>query len=360
MKDHSTMSTTDFLWSIAWKYALGFVLYKALLFRVIPHWNIHDSLTLLWGMELSLVLFSIVVLRLWKTGWASNAYALLPFGVYTVLVYSKSFRIFAVIAVCAAVLVTMAYSATVFIRKISTSQPNIRRKIIRNRFLRCLYAFSCITATALLLFMLSICWNKYFNTGLVSASVEAKSADAGERNRDTIGANMGSVLKLQPQIWEELTTRDRLDVLQTVCNIEVCYLGITDPVTVQADNLPENTLGTYRDDLRLVLVNLDHIENDLVDEVLDTVLHEVYHCYEHRVAEVFEITETEYRNLRLFYDASQYSKEIGNYISPKEDYSGYIEQSMELDSSIYAALRAQEYDRCIQRWLEETASDTQQ
>ena len=90
---------------------------------------------------------------------------------------------------------------------------------------------------------------------------------------------MGSVLKLQPQIWEELTTRDRLDVLQTVCNIEVCYLGITDPVTVQADNLPENTLGTYRDDLRLVLVNLDHIENDLVDEVLDTVLHEVYHCY---------------------------------------------------------------------------------
>ena len=75
---------------------------------------------------------------------------------------------------------------------------------------------------------------------------------------------------------------------------------------------------------------------------------------------MFEITETEYRNLRLFYDASQYSKEIGNYISPKEDYSGYIEQSMELDSSIYAALRAQEYDRCIQRWLEETASDTQQ
>lgn len=111
MKDHSTMSTTGFLLNISWKSALGFVWYKALLFRVIPPWSIHNSVALLWGMELILVLFTGVVLRRWKTGWSSSACAVLPFGIYTILTYAKTFGTFIVIAVSAALLICIAYSS---------------------------------------------------------------------------------------------------------------------------------------------------------------------------------------------------------------------------------------------------------
>lgn len=47
MKDYSTMTTLEFLFSIAWKYVIGFIWYKNLLFRVLPHWDVYDSLQLL-------------------------------------------------------------------------------------------------------------------------------------------------------------------------------------------------------------------------------------------------------------------------------------------------------------------------
>ena len=355
MKDHSTMSTTGFLFNIAWKYALGFVWYKALLCRVIPQWGIHNSVFLLCGMGLSFALVASVLLHRWKTGWSSSACAVLPFGVYTVLTYAKTFETFIVITVSAALLIGVAYSSLLLTGRIPCVRPAVRRKIIWNRILRCIYAFLCIASAALMILMVGIGWNGYFSTGLLSASVAAKGADVEEINADTITANIDHVLKLQPHIWEELGTRDRLNVLQTVCNIEAHYLGIRDPVTIQATNLSEDTLGAYRDDMRLVLISLNHLENDPVEEVLDTVLHEVHHCYEHRLIEAYQETAPELQTLRLFRNASQYAQEAGNYVNPREDYFGYLNQSLELDSDTYAEHGVQEYYYRIQKWLAENA-----
>lgn len=206
-----------------------------------------------------------------------------------------------------------------------------------------------------MILMAGIDWNGYFSTGLISASVAAKSADVEEINADTITANIDHVLKLQPHIWEKSGTRDWLNVLQTVCNIEVHYLGIRDPVTIQASNLSEYTLGAYSDDTRLVLINLSHLENDSVEEVLDTALHEVHHCYEHRLIEAYQGTVPELQTLRLFRDASQYAQESQNYINPWKDYFGYLNQSLELDSDTYAEHGVQEYYYRIQKWLAENA-----
>lgn len=38
---------------------------------------------------------------------------------------------------------------------------------------------------------------------------------------------MDTVLKLQPAIWKNLNTRERIDILQIVCNIESHYLVAT-------------------------------------------------------------------------------------------------------------------------------------
>lgn len=47
MKDYSTMTTFEFLLSVAWKYVIGFIWYKNLLLRVLPHRDVYDSLQIL-------------------------------------------------------------------------------------------------------------------------------------------------------------------------------------------------------------------------------------------------------------------------------------------------------------------------
>lgn len=63
MKDHSTMTTFEFLLSVAWKYIIGFIWYKNFLFRVLPHRDVYDSLQLLLIMMLVSVVGFIIVMN---------------------------------------------------------------------------------------------------------------------------------------------------------------------------------------------------------------------------------------------------------------------------------------------------------
>lgn len=201
-------------------------------------------------------------------------------------------------------------------------------------------------------------WNGYFGTGLITPSVEAEGLQQDVEDEDTMEANMDAVLKLQPAVWANLNTHERIDVLQTVCNVETHYLGLNDPVTVQGDNLSPYTLGAYSDAQRLIRINLDHIENDPVEDVLSTTLHEIHHSYEYRLADVFDNISPEYRDLRLFKDATHYSQEVDDYINPRDDYYGYMTQRLEMDSETYAELGVQEYYARISDWIEENGAES--
>ena len=357
MKDYSTMTTFEFLLSIAWKYVIGFIWYKNLLFRVLPHRDVYDSLQLLLVMMLvSTVCFTVVMKRR-KNGWTATACFVLPFGIYTMLTYSKTAAVFIRVVIITSVLLSIVYSVLLLARKIKHRGKTARRKVLRNRLSRCMYSASCIMAVGMLSLMVGIGWNGYFGTGLVSSSVDAEGIHQDIEDEDTMEANMNTVLKLQPSVWDDLNTPERIDVLQTVCNVETHYLGLCDPVTVQGDNLSSYTLGAYSDAQRLIRINLDHIENDPVEEVLSTLLHEIHHGYEHRLAEVFDNISPEYRNLRLFKDATHYSQEVDDYINPREDYFGYMTQRLETDSEKYAELGVEEYYTRIAEWLEENEAE---
>ena len=73
MKDHSTMTTFEFLLSVAWKYIIGFIWYKNFLFRVLPHRDVYDSLQLLLIMMLVSVVGFIIVMNRRKNGWTATA-----------------------------------------------------------------------------------------------------------------------------------------------------------------------------------------------------------------------------------------------------------------------------------------------
>lgn len=358
MKDRSTMTTFEFLLSIAWKYVIGFIWYKNLLFRVLPHRDVYDSLQLLLIMMLVSVACFIIVMNRRKNGWTATACFVLPFGLYTMLTYSTTSALIIRVVAVVSILLSFVYSILLFTRKIKPRGKIARRKVLQSRLLRCMYSVSYIMAVGMVFLMVGIGWNSYFGTGLVTSSVEAEALHQDIKDEDTMEANMSTVLKLQPAVWEDLNTRERIDVLQTVCNVETHYLGLNDPVTVQGDNLSPYTLGAYSDAQKLIRINLDHIENDPVEEVLSTLLHEIHHSYEHRLADVFDNISPEYRELRLFKDATHYSQEVDDYINPREDYYGYMTQRLEMDSEKYAEFGVQEYYARIEMWIEENGTES--
>lgn len=358
MKDHSTMTTFEFLLGITWKYVIGFIWYKNLLFRVLPHRDVYDSLRLLLIMMLVSVACFIIVMNRRKNSWTATACFVLPFGLYTILTYSTTSALFIRVVAVVSILLSLVYSILLFSRKIKQRGKIARRKVLQNRLSRCIYSVSCIMAVAMLTLMVGIGWNGYFGTGLVTSSVEAEGIQQDVEDEDTMEANMDAVLKLQPVVCEDLNTYERIDVLQTVCNVETHYLGLSDPVTVQGDNLSPYTLGAYSDAQRLIRINLDYIENDPVEDVLSTILHEIHHSYEYRLADVFDNISPEYRNLRLFKDATHYSQEVDDYINPRDDYYGYMTQRLEMDSETYAELGVQEYYARIADWIEENGTES--
>lgn len=357
MKDHSTMTTFEFLFSIAWKYVIGFIWYKNLLFRVLRRRDVHESLQFLLIMMLISVAFFTIVMNRRKNGWTATACFVFPFGIYTMMTYSTTATLFIRIVAVISILLSMVYSILLLARKTKHKGKNARRKVLRNRLSRCMYSVLCIMAVGMLSLMVGIGWSGCFGTGLVSPSVDAEGIRQDVKDEYTMEANMDTVLKLQSAVWKDLDTRERIDVLQTVCNVETHYLGLYDPVTVQGDNLPPYALGAYSDAQRLIRINLDHIENDPVEEVLSTLLHEIHHGYEHRLADIFDNIPQEYRDLRLLKDAAHYSQEVDDYINPREDYFGYMTQRLEMDSEKYAELGVEEYYTRIADWIEENEAE---
>lgn len=357
MKNRSAMTTVEFLFRVAWKYAIGFVWYKVLLFRVLPHRDADESLHLLLIMMLLSIAFFLFVMRRWKNNWTAAACFVLPFGCYTLIAYSSTFSLRIQVVMAAAVLLSLVYSCMLLARRIKLRSRDARRRVFKKRISKCVYSISCIMSVAMLLLMVGIGWNHYFGTGLVPSSVESEGIHQDAKDEDTIDANMDTVLKLWPTAWESLNTHERIDVLQTICNIETHYLGLIDPIAVQGDNLSPYTLGIYSDTEKLIRINLDHIENDPVKEVLATLLHEVHHSYEHRLAEVYDDIPSEYRDLRLFRDAAHYSQEVDNYINPREDYYEYMSQHLEMDSETYAELGVLEYYTRMEEWMKENGTE---
>lgn len=140
MKDHSTMTIFEFLRSIAWKCVIGFIWYKNLLFRVLPHRDVYDSLRILLIMMLVSVACFIVVMNRRKNGWTATACLVLPFGLYTILTYSTTSALFVRVVGVVSILLSLVYSILLFKRKIKQKGKIARRKVLLIRLSRCMYS----------------------------------------------------------------------------------------------------------------------------------------------------------------------------------------------------------------------------
>lgn len=164
------------------------------------------------------------------------------------------------------------------------------------------------------------------------------SADRLSHNQ-LIEENMDVLLDLQPYVWRcSLDFEQRLEILRVVAEIECTTLGIPQ-VRVRAISMEANTLGSYDHATGTVMLSLEHLAFDPVEEVLNTLCHEVRHSYQHCLVELYQGLDKEDRALALFNDIGDYAYEFNNYISGSgegETFQDYFEQKCEEDSTAFA------------------------
>ena len=119
MKDYSTMTTVEFLFSVAWKTLIGFAWYKDLLFRVLPQRDVYESLFLLGIMVFVSAVFFSIGMNHWKNEWTAIACCGFPFGIYTVITYFMTSTLFIMVVMVASFSLSIIYSGILLTRKIS-------------------------------------------------------------------------------------------------------------------------------------------------------------------------------------------------------------------------------------------------
>lgn len=340
----------DFIWYLFeggfWA-IVSMLWYKFTLFRCWGDMTYTESQNILWGIVIMMVFLGAWITCCSMDEWNILKTLLIAYGTYTVFVYRDIFavRINVIFGSCA--IVTVLGVMLIMFRKIRSKRK--KRRIIMKRLYKCIYLYLSIVATGMGVLLLSIVCPLIIGNSFLQSSV--KLTDTNTLQEQTIANNMEMLLLLQDEKWSELNVQDKLDVMQTVANIESHYLGLPNELNVSVINFQENKLGSYVDRIHTIYISLPHLETASAREVLDTCCHEAFHAYQHRLIDAYNSTDEKVKNLRIYNKTVVYLEEFDNYIFGEQDFHGYYGQLCETDARNYAKDAVKDYYDKIYKYL---------
>lgn len=344
---HNTTSVREYLWDNLFYIVMGFVWYKNILMKCLNNMSYEQSRTILIAMIVTMTIAGIIInIRKNRNGMSVLANVALPFGIYTALAYISVNRCLFVTVFILAGTTSVLFAVVTMCRRIISKKTWL---VIVKRIKRIIVQMQHLFAIGLFCSMLILGVGVFFGSSLLQPEVVATTYK--ENEEQTINNNIESVLMLQEELWSDLSVPERLNILQTVANIERRYLGVPHELNVGVANLGEYTLGSYDDRKHQIIVSLDSLINDPAEEVLNTVCHESYHAYQHCIVSVLENADEESKNLRLFRDARNYAEEFCDYESGRHDFYDYYYQECEVDAREYAEEAVLDYYQRIEEYL---------
>jgi len=335
----NTMSKGMYLFDCAYGTFIAFILHKAYLFRCLCELTRSESLTLLWVSTLFFLITGIIVT--WEKG--RNAVSALvnvcfPFGVYTAISYLGAFPVLiGALSVCAVIL-SLIYCILIASRRIHSTNT-IRISHLKAAY--CLFGSKSILSLFSTVICVVLVANLIFGNSLIPPKVTPKAPS--KEAAWTIAGNIDTVMKLQEDEWEKLSVKEKVDTMQVIANIEAEYLGLSHELNVALEPLGEITVAHYRDSDHTIVFNIDYFEYDSPYEVLDTICHEAYHAYQHRLCDAYDSTDESYRNLLVFHNVQKFKEEFDNYTSGDEDFKEYYTQKCESSARAYGASGSSAY-----------------
>ena len=340
-----TASKSSYFWDNLFWGGILFFLFMKILFRPLSGWNYSYSKRFLMLWLLGWMGVCILV------QWRKHRFSIYPFfnaavplGIYAVLAYAAITPLSVWLPLCAGVLLSArcVWNVLRCRRFARIEDPVQRRKVRVTHIARDVYTYMGMGLTVVLLVMgLRTCLHiPLFAPEKVEMTVSASD----QENRHTIEGHLDQLQKLQDGSWDKLSAQEKINVLQAVLLIEKESLGLPDAVSMGVYNQSEHTLGAFSDQDTEILISYDHILQENSWEMVETVCHEAYHCYQHRLIALYEKSDPEFRKLEVFRHVPDYIEEFGHYISGDEDYEGYYNQYCERDAREYASSAAVYYE----------------
>lgn len=348
MNAENTKGKIEFIIDHIWWAFIAWLWYKNILFRCLGTHSLKESRMILLGMLLCCSILGIALeMKKQRNSISVLMNLLAGFGLYSVFAYLPIRRTFILFTFLVAAILAVSFSFLILCHKIKSRRKF--KKILIRRIIRALSGSRNIICTGLAVIMISIGINAIFGTSLVRPSVApAKQSNIEEQ---TIANNMDTLLLLKEDTWKTLSVDEKLDVLQTVANIEQRYLGLPNELNVGASNLREGLAGCYSDSTHEITVSMDSLLNDSSKELVDTICHEAYHSFQHRTIDAYDEASDDMKDLYLYYDATIYKEEFSNYIDGKEDLCSYYTQTVERHARRYASSATDEYFERINEYL---------
>lgn len=184
--------------------------------------------------------------------------------------------------------------------------------------------------------------------------IENKNNDQYEfstyREEANLDHNMETVSKLDPSLYPSLEAGARMETIQVLARVEQNYLGISG-VNIKYENLGKNTLGKANYEKNTVYINEELLKEESSENLVETLLHELYHLYTFRVIQVYQKLDREERGLLLFRVAEMSSQDMENYQDGDEDFEAYANQTCEYAARSYAEEGTKEIFERIAEYL---------
>lgn len=296
------------------------------------------------------VLFSVILIELCilmtyndrRNGFTVAVNVLLPLAIFSWFSISQFFPLLAKFLLVLAFAGLLVLGNFIFKHKIS--QKADRSLVLKNRFKvfaqgsRIILGISFIACVFLLL---------GGKIGLLDFVAVNTVAGNQYQSEDSLLKQHYDQLKLlEDDTWKDLSSQERLQVLQVITDIETVNLGLPGTIQVMGGMLEEGACGQYNHGRRLITIDLDHLFKANSGECLETVIHEVYHSYQRYLCDSYNALAAEYQNLKLYDEVRLLAENFENYI---DDGERYYDQPVEITARNYAYSNAPLYFEKLDR-----------
>ena len=276
--------------------------------------------------------------------WDFILNSLIPLNLITIIGLAKVNLAARIVIICLAVLFGL-FKVMPLIRSLTAKSTRKVKKKKVHRALGKMYApvLICVLCCIYVVKIFGI--DGYTNIAATKTSYQES---------ETIMSHYGEALEsINENVWKNLTTQQRIDALQSICDYECANIFGCRTATVQT-GCPQSKyiLGEYNHITNTILINVDHMNEDSVHDVVNTLLHETRHVYQRSVVnmlnDVEEKLDDEDMRLSIFQYASSMRANFDNYKSGSLNFEDYYGQSAEADSRSWAECETTErYDRYI-------------
>ncbi len=150
--------------------------------------------------------------------------------------------------------------------------------------------------------------------------------------------------------WDKLNVAEKERVIRSIALIEKDELGISNDVeiTVSTEKMSDYTCGYYIDTSKEIFINYKYLNEGELDDVLQTMLHEMHHAFVHYTVENIDYESELVQDNYYYKQAREWKSNTENYISSSLNYDEYRNQPIEADARAYAEERVVFYLKYVE------------